>query len=97
MIYEALADGVMPSGHKSDFELGADSIRARDENRGFEIMFIKFEKTAEQADIRQDIFIESPADKPLDLGLCPVRCINIHPGIFICSHWTLFFFFHFLS
>jgi hypothetical protein len=94
VIYEALTDGVMPSRHKGDFELGSNSVRARNENGRYEIILIEFEKASEQADIRQDIFIESPSNKPLNLAFRPVRGINIHAGILVCPRGTIFFFAH---
>ena len=48
------ADGVMARRHERDLQLGADAIRARDEDRLAIASGLDAEQTAEGADVRED-------------------------------------------
>ena len=90
---QIVADRIMDSGHEGDFEFGADSIAARDQQR-FAISFLlQPEQGAETADIGQHSGRECRASQGANPLLGLGRGVDIHAGTGI-RHFQRIVFFH---
>ncbi len=76
MIDEILADRVMPIQGKGEFQFGADTIDARDEN-GIEIFFVYGKQAAEPADLAEHAASERLVREILDPLLGSIGAINV--------------------
>ncbi len=83
VIDQVSSHGVVGTELKGDFELGAYSIGARNQNRVGILGRVQLKEPAKPADFTQHLFIEGLLRKILDalLGAVPARYINTRRGV----------------
>ena len=81
MIDEVAADGGVHAHCHGDFQLGADAIGARNENRLFPLLVVEREERAETADTAEDAAGESAVGVMPDALLHFVGDSDVHSGV----------------
>src|SRR5215472_15523199 len=85
VVHQVSADRVVYPHHESDFELSADAVDARNQDRFAELLLVDGEHAAEPADLADHAFGERPVRKVLDALLGAVSAVNIHPAVGVCD------------
>src|SRR5262249_14711167 len=81
VIDQIAAHGVVHVHHEGDFELGADAVHARDQNRLAELLAVDGEHTAKAADLADHAFSERAMGKILDALLGAVGAVDVHSAV----------------
>jgi hypothetical protein len=87
VVHQIAADGVVNAELEGHLELGADAVRAADQDRVGKLLQVQAEEAAEAANFTQDVLVERLARQHLDALLGAIAladvdaCVGIGGGL----------------